>query len=72
MTDALIKRGNLDTGTRRGETTDKSSHHKLRKEMAGEATLPTHWSQTPSFKNHEKINVYCSNHPMCDTLLWQP
>jgi hypothetical protein len=42
MTDALIKRGNLDTGTRRGETTDKSSHHKLRKEMAGEATLPTH------------------------------
>ena len=37
-----------------------------------ECVMPTAWFQTSSIQNHERINLYFLNHPVCGTLLWQP
>ena len=42
----------------------KRSHRKM--------NVLTPWSWTSNFKNYEKINFCCLNHPVCANMLWQP
>lgn len=78
MTGAFIRRGNLDIQKDiRDVCAQRKDHVKMQQECAKERDLrreetSQHLELRLLVFRMERINFYCSGHPVCGILLWQP
>jgi hypothetical protein len=72
MTDAIIKRGHLDTNKWRGKTMEDTGRRQLyisqKERPQQKPTLPIHQSQMSSLGNHRKIHFCYLSHLVCGTI----